>query len=255
MTPSRAWALLLLLSFSVLCSAQGTPVRSPEAVTALNACSAAMGSHGIVDIAIWGRILNDNSVDSEQNFVIKTKGTGRVRNEITVQGRTFTNTFNFGRGKRSRSDRPEPERIPATLASYYRPEAVPALACVIDVTRPNVAIEYVRLEQVNGRWAHHIRFTAKSNRPDKAAIVELISDYHLFIDAETFLVLQSQQRVFSPNGIENNSIWVSSFSDYRSVQGVLMPYHIERWADGQKHSEMVIEAIQVNAGISDAEFE
>ncbi len=44
------------------------------------------------------------------------------------------------------------------------------------------------------------------------------------------------------------------FSGYRSVQGLLTPFKIERFSNGTKTEEMVFTAVKYNTGLKDQDF-
>ena len=45
-----------------------------------------------------------------------------------------------------------------------------------------------------------------------------------------------------------------TFSDYRPINGVAVPFHQEEFVDGQNISKLDLTDVQFNTGVSDAEF-
>jgi len=44
------------------------------------------------------------------------------------------------------------------------------------------------------------------------------------------------------------------FSDYRSVSGVMVPFHIQRWLQGMLNTELTVTAATINNGLTDRDF-
>jgi hypothetical protein len=83
----------------------------------------------------------------------------------------------------------------------------------------------------------------------------MISEFHVFIDQASHLVVKSISYQFSPDAIENRSSVETYYDDYRLVQGVLLPYHSIRYVAGQKDSEISLKSITLNVGIPDSDFQ
>ena len=185
--------------------------------------------------------------------VSKTKGAELARHDISDTTGTFTSVIRYGRGFQIKAG--QKSGLSVAFTSYYISEHVPALACAVNLTRPVMNVRYVGVEQVGSRTAHHLVYEMRSSNPKLADIVQLLSEYHLYIDTQTFVVLRTSHFVFSPDAVENRSQWDAYYDDYRAVNGVLMPFHITRYAAGQKHSDAVFNNVQVNIGIPDSDFE
>ena len=44
---------------------------------------------------------------------------------------------------------------------------------------------------------------------------------------------------------------IGHYSDYRTVNGVLMPFHVENYLAGQKIADITFSSVQANTGILD----
>ena len=82
-----------------------------------------------------------------------------------------------------------------------------------------------------------------------------LSEYHVYVDKQSLVVLKTSSFVFSPTNLQNRSIWEAYYSDYRSVRGMLVPFHVENYLDGQKIQDMVFSDVQVGMPLSNAEFQ
>jgi hypothetical protein len=110
---------------------------------------------------------------------------------------------------------------------------------------------YLGAEDVGGRATFHVLL--QSGSEDKAR--QLLSEFHLYIDQQTGTILKTRSYVFHPEAIENHSTWEVFYSDYRRAGTALVPYQIERFIDGQRHSNITLSAFRTDVAISDTEFE
>lgn len=117
--------------------------------------------------------------------------------------------------------------------------------------------EYIGTEMVEGHSVSHLRFhmAARGKSKHQDAVEELLSESHVFIDSATNRVVSIRTWVFSPETVENRSVWEAVYSDYRDVDGVLMPFHIQDHIAGQPHRETVLTSVQTDANISETDFQ
>ncbi len=252
---THLFACVLVLCFLAAqpLPSQGQVTRSPEAVALLTQCAAAMGTAQVQDVQAEGTITRADGREAARNLVVKSKGADRVRHEITAADRQEAYVLNRGRGYELRGQ--AKKALSAHATGYYRPEHLPALACEVDLARSQVQALFVGVEGFRGRPAYHIKFVAAPKGDANDGLEALLSEFHVFIDGETMLVLKTQSYVFAPDAIENHSRWELFYGDYRNVGGVMIPFRIERYDNGTKLDEIVFRQVQTTVGIADSEFE
>ncbi|MGH9509003.1 MAG: hypothetical protein ACRD2Q_08660 [Terriglobales bacterium] len=243
--------LFFLAAQPVLSQAQVT--RSPEAVALLAQCAATMGAAQLQDVQAEGTVTRADGREPARSLLVKSKGADRVRNEITAADRQETYVVNRGRGHELRGE--TRKALPAHAIGYHRPEHIPAFACQVDLGRSQMEAVFVGVEAVRGRAAYHIKFVAAARGDADDGLEALLSEFHVFLDGETLVVLKTWNYVFAPDAIENHSRWELYYSDYRNVGGVMMPFRIERYDNDQKLEEVVFSRVLTNVGIADSEFE
>lgn len=75
--------------------------------------------------------------------------------------------------------------------------------------------------------------------------------YNYFIDAEAFVILKLKSRV----NVEGNMIETETIlSNYKPVEGVIIPHSSEMKFNGQTMMQLVIEKIEINSEIEDSKF-
>ena len=113
---------------------------------------------------------------------------------------------------------------------------------LVDYEQKGHRAEYVGMEPVGGKPAHHLKFTLKSG-----------AERHVYLDPATFLERRQTGMFTQPN---NQKVPVIlDFSDWREVNGVKFPFAIDedRSAPGQTYA-IYIESIEVNVPIEAAKF-
>lgn len=240
----------LLFAQTAPATAQSTSVNS-----ILLACEQTMGGQG-ADRSFYaeGEITVAGSSPS-QHIVWKTKGRDLFRQEVTEGENTTVSIVNHGQG--SRTYKAVRVNLPEHATAYFRPEYIPALSCTIDRSRAGMVAEYLGQEVVGGETADHIKFSMAPNGKDKKIddLEQLISEYHVFISTVSHRVLATRTWIFSPEAVQNHSSWETFFTDYRDVNGVLMPFHIENRLNGQEIRDIVLSVVREDASISDSEFQ
>jgi len=245
--------LLLLAPLSLLgqdSPTPGTVTRDPQAVTLLGECAATMGASLIQDTYAQGSLISAKDPNATGAIISQSKGVN-IRNDIADPGGTSTYVVNGGSA--SSTVNGTKTKLPYQAGAYSRPDYVPALACVIDLARPYMSVSYVGVEQVNGRPAYHIQFNATlPNDPDGNE--KLISEFHVFLDQQTLLVVKTQSWVFAPDNLTNRSTWETYYDNYRNVNGVLLPFHVTNYLAEIKAEEITFISVQINVGVSDSQF-
>lgn len=184
---------------------------------------------------------------------LKTKGLDRLRSEVTIAGSQTISVTRAGSGNTNKDG--QRQDLPPWVTAYQRPIHLPALSRLADIANPQMNVLYVGLEEVNGLPAHHIRLFASPTDETPAEIEEMISDFHLFLDSQTLLIVKTLSYDFSPEIIENRTLVATYFADFRPVGGLVIPHRIERYIYDEKHLEINLTAVQFNVGLPDSEFQ
>jgi hypothetical protein len=231
------------------------PARDPRAIALLAQCAAAMGNVGPTDPYVAaGQVTYADGQTPAADLVIKGLGSDRVRRELTTAAGQSIWIVNRTVG--SANVNGKPQKVPFFQTKYFRPENNPAALCALDVTRGAMNAIYAGLESVGSTPAHHIHFfVATQNQPGSLDQNEpVISDFHLFLDAQSFVVVKTKTFAFSSNAIENRSDWETYYSDYRRVGAVLLPFRLDNFLRGQKLLTLTFTTIRNDVPLSDQDF-
>jgi hypothetical protein len=223
--------------------------RDPQALALLSQCSSAMGvSSPIPDLYVTGTMTPVNPDSAPSSFVLKSKGTDRIRTEFNSATGLKVFVVNNGQGFSLIAGARKSSALHST--EYFRPEHLSAFACSIDLARPNVGVSYVGLESLGSSTAHHLVFRAASPDP----LEEVISEFHVYLDPQTLRVVKTANWVFAPNAVENRSLWETYYDSYQPIAGVLFPMHISHFIAGSKLDDWNFTSVQSDVPVADGDF-
>lgn len=240
---------LTLFIFPLCCFGQ---ITDPHII--LLRCAQAMGTFSQPTLHVIAD--GTESIDAEntvpirivtrdlRDFRIERGNTASREITIITNGRGWHDTG----GKRT--------RIASHTAAYFKADHVPALLCSADHTRKGLGVSYVGEEVVGGKAAFHLKLVPlpKQNGQQADKTDALISEYHIFIDEQSFVVLKTARYAFSPNAVENRSLWEAFYSDYRNVNGVMMPFRLDNLISGRPFSTTIFTSITTGSVVPDQEF-
>ncbi len=131
------------------------------------------------------------------------------------------------------------QEMPAEQGRLFREQADFANPLVVYKERGYV-LELLGKEDLDGKPAFRLKLTRDNGK-------EIV----IFLDAGSGVELKSAQRI--RNG-EKDALVEILYSDYRPVNGCLMPFAIENRLDGQTQMRMSFETIEINPVLEAAFF-
>jgi outer membrane lipoprotein-sorting protein len=229
----------------------GTVRKDPQALAVISKASAAMGMGNAAatqDSVAHATVTYGRDVPVA--VTITTKAKDRLRYDLPDGRSTFVS-----QGEGTLVTKGERHSLPLWTTKYQRPEHIPALSMLGTYTDTQLNVVYVGQESVAGRLCHHIEIFAAPSDGTPPDTERLLSEYHAWIDAETFVLAKTRTYMFSTKIIENRSAVENTFNDYRLVSGMLIPFRITHFSNGSQLSETVLTDITFNVGVADSAFE
>jgi len=167
----------------------------------------------------------------------------KQRLEIVFNGQTAVQVYNGSEGWKLRPflNRHEVEKYSADeLKQASSQSDIDGL--LIDYASKGSKVESVGVEQVEGRKAYNLKVTDKNGNVR-----------HDWVDAESFLEIKVEG---SPRRLDGKYHPVATYlRDYRSVNGLIMPYLMETVVEGVKDTEKIqIEEIVSNPKLDESRF-
>ena len=244
---------IVILLPAIPLRAQVVPQRDPQAISLLaQSLAVNAGAAGRVqDSVAEGTVAWLDGTTSP--IILKTKGQDGLRYEFSSGGVQTVSVFSGGRGHTSRNG--DRRNLPPWATAYLRSMHIPAFSRLGDFARGGMNVIYVGLEDVNGQPAHHIRLFASPADQTPPEIEEIISDFHLFLDARSLLIVKTLSYDYSPDVIENRTLVETYLEDYRAVGGLAVPHRITRFIYGQEQMRIILTSVRLNVGLPDSEFQ
>lgn len=187
--------------------------------------------------------VNRPTEQVELPFKMELERGRKQRLEIEFNGQTAVQVYNGSQGWKLRPflNRHEVEKFTADeLRDYSRQSDLDGL--LIDYAAKGSKVEAESVDQVEGRSAYNLKVTDKSGNVR-----------HVWVDAQNFLEVKIEG---SPRRLDGKYHPVATFlRDYRSVNGLMMPYLMETVVEGVKDTEKIqFDQIVANPKLEDAQF-
>jgi Outer membrane lipoprotein-sorting protein len=176
-------------------------------------------------------------------FVMEMKRPRKSRVEIEFAGKTAIQVYDGTNGWKLRPFLNRNDVEPFTAEELKSEEAKSDLdGPLVDYAAKGTKVELEGSEPVEGRNTYKLKLTMKNGTVQ-----------YVWIDAENFLDVKVEG---TPRRMDGKMHNVSIYQrDFRSVQGVMVPFTLETVVDGYHEThKMVIEKVAVNPKLDDALF-
>jgi hypothetical protein len=244
---NERWLLFLLLLLFLGQNVLGQD-QAPMPEVILSRCAQAMGApHAGFDLVAEGETREAGS-DSVEQIRIRSHGIESFRFERGGSGTADVAIVSRGHGWHLRQG--QKTEAPHHTTAYFKADHLPGLTCGAFSAgqMPGMRATYLGEETTGSRPTFHVKLSAapKGKNPRRDALESVMSEYHLWIDQQSFVVLKTATYFFSPNAIENRSLWETYYSEYRTVNGILMPFHLDHFLAGQSFSTTTFSSIRID---------
>jgi outer membrane lipoprotein-sorting protein len=191
-------------------------------------------------IRIHGRMVMAQGMEAP--FTMMQKRPKMTRTEFTLQGMTGMQVYD---GKNAWMVMPfmgkkDPEAMPAEQAQMLDEQA-DMDGPLVDYKEKGNKVELLGKEQVEGADAYKLKITLKNGQ-----------ERIVYLDAESGLEVKTEaKRTVRGSEVEGESY----LSDYKEVNGLMMPFTMENGAKGQSmRQKMVIDSVETNVSLADSLF-
>jgi outer membrane lipoprotein-sorting protein len=175
------------------------------------------------------------------NALIFRKQPNLSRTEVEVQGNTIVQAYDGETGWiiNPMMGTAEPQKMPVEMMEAMKEEKFES--DLIDYKDKGNTVELVGTEMVDTVETYKIRLTKKSG-----------DEEYYYFDKQSYLpVMESRSINFGPMKDQDSQTYIS---DYREVEGLMMPHSIEVKANGQSIQKLNIEEYVFNEDIDDSIF-
>jgi outer membrane lipoprotein-sorting protein len=179
----------------------------------------------------------------EAPIVMQIKRPASMRMEMTVQGKSFIQAFDGATAWTANpfTGSPDPQKSNDEDTQQAKDDSDFIEGALVDYKTKGNTVELIGKEDVEGTSAYKLKVTKKGGSVE-----------YDFLDAQTFLPIRSSgKRKQGGQEIE----YESTPSNYKPVNGVMMPYSLSQKMNGSPMMDLTIEKIEANTTINDAVFQ
>jgi hypothetical protein len=257
---SRFVFLFVLLTFAKSATAQQATASAPQATALLQqALTALSGSHPLTDVTLTGTARRIAGSDDETGTVtVKALAAGAARMDLNLSSGPRSETMNISAlpaGSWS-----GPDAVAHRIADHNLMLIDPAwFFPLFPISRglaTGYAATYIGQEARNGKSVQHIAITQTSGVqiPAGAPSLPHLSQMDFFLDATTLLPAAATFNIHPDNDAGRDFPIEVQFSDYRNVNGVQIPFHVQKSLNNSLILDLQFSSAAVNTGFSAAEF-
>jgi hypothetical protein len=252
------WLPLLTLFVGTLPS-QTTPVSDPQALSLAAKSMAAMtGGAVVTDISFSGTVtLVAGSNIETGTGVFLAKGINESRVGLTLSGGKRTEIRNAASGIPTGSW--SGKAGTATIAQHNcwtdSPWFAPMLSS-LSTSNAVVVLSYLGRDVYAGIPVLHLRSYRYLPTQDaaSAAFLQEASTMDFYLDPSSLLPFAVAFNVHPDNDFNTNIRIEIRFADYRAVNGIKAPFHIQRLLNGGLAMDVAVTNVAVNSGLPDTTF-
>jgi len=254
------FSLLALTSADAVAAAkQYQLTQDPQAIAVAQAAFAAMGGAQAVaayqdSVASGTATIYVGGTPVSYPITLKSKGLRETRNELQMPKGTNIRVVNQGQGAITRPDGAV-KSLDANNTFYEHVSHVPLLSVLAEYAGGNVNLLYKGTATVQGQTEDVIELDFVPDLgPGNGPVWASMSRTLFFVNQSTRLVDKTQHSSFgegNPNDTFNEEVY---YTDYRSVNGILVPFHQTVFIDGQLDTDLKLASVNLNVGLSDSDF-
>jgi hypothetical protein len=132
----------------------------------------------------------------------------------------------------------------------------PGFAMQTALNDPSISTMYIGPELFAGVPAVHLVFyrTLTAQSVPTISLVQRLSTTHVFLDATSGLPIGFRFNTHPDNDAGLDIPVEIHFSLYKQTNGVQVPYHVQKFLQGNLLLDLYVTAVQVNSGLTDSSF-
>jgi hypothetical protein len=230
-----------------------TPLRDPQALSLLQGAIVGMGGSVPNDsVATATVVIQAGSSTQNGTAQFLTRGADQSSEEIVTadSDRTLIYSRDLGAEQSQGILQVSPLELVSTRQSPIFP--LPLLANILN--NQDSTLQYVGLETIDGASYQHIRtWNTYASTADRQPLSEFtVRD--IWLNASSGLPWRISYNLRAGRGSPPRQPIQVTYGDFRRVGGILFPYLTLRSLNGTPWMTIVIQKVQLNTGLTDANF-
>jgi hypothetical protein len=235
-----------------------TATRNPQAVAlATNSVARLSGSVQIADITLSGTATRIAGSDTGSGTItLKALGTSNSRMDLSLSDGTFSEI------RTAQTGTPQGQWLAAS-GSYNNVAAhncmtdaawfFPSLSVLSQLSNPNLVATYIGPETKAGVGVYHLRLSIQSPT-DPTGLLQQLSAEDVYLNASTYLPVALVFQTHPDTDALTNILVEVDFSNYQSINGVLIPFSIQKFLNGSLFLDITIQSAVLNSGLAQSVF-
>lgn len=239
-------------------SPQSTTSDAQAVTLAQQAVVALTGGAAITDVTLSANVTSISGSDSETGTgMLKAKGTSESRIDLNLSSGTQSDVRNSSAGSWQKNGAAPVNHAAhncLTDAAWFFP-ALSSLSAVANGTTTYRTL-YIGQESLYGHSVQHITISQPTSSPDAAAVQAIahLSSIEWYLDTATALPVAVR---FTMHPEDNASVDLPievRFSNYQSSNGILVPFHVQKYLNNGLVLDLSINSVALNTGLPDSDF-
>ena len=240
-------------------SIQGQPVQKDAvALAILGQMAAATGWNSTNlprDLVASGTTTVSAGGDSQVfSVTYKLRGASQSISELAGESGS-SRTISDGKNSATVLPDGKVSRLPSYFARSMRQMAFPFMTQISHSGASDISVASVGTREISGSLCRGVTVAHRLDRDDPLARVEdLASPMTIWVSSTTGLPMQIDYALTGANNFKAVLHLSRTFSDYRMVNGLAVPFHQEEISQGQRNIALDLSSVQFNSGLVDSDF-
>jgi hypothetical protein len=233
-----------------------SPQRDPQALASLTQMITATnwGAVQTQDVVATGMVTRDHG-DYQDTVGIRLESSGPRLYRSDVQDPTGTVTTILNGDGAAVTTASSAQLLPSYVAIAMRPIAFPFFGGFLSFLDNSYTVKYDGVETIAGQAAYRIEFVAPPGGSDPISqLRSKVSQLTVWISVASAYPVQVTYRRISNNNPNASRQITQTFSDYRTVEGILVPFHQEEYASGHMILSLQLSTVNLNTGVPSADY-
>jgi hypothetical protein len=257
--PGLSLAALFLVVPSAFPQSNPTPTTSAPQAAALasQALASLIGTAQVNDVTLTGSGTRTAGSDVESGSVsLKALGTSQSRLDFSVASGTRSEIRDLNSSAAPQgfwigldgSVHSMANQNCVTDAAWF----FPPFSVLSQLSNTNLVASYVGQETKNGAAVQHLSFAVQNG--DTTGLSQQLSTEDIYLDASSYLPVALAFNVHPDNDASANIPVEIDFSNYQTVSGVQVPFHIQQFLNGTVLYDLTIQSATLNSGLTNTAF-
>ncbi len=248
---------VLLLS-STFAQQVAAPAVSPASLLQTS-LSAQIGKAQITDVTLSGTLRRVAGSDDETGTAtLQAASNGSICLTLNLSSGSHTEVANFFNAPSAIWSGPDGISHAIAYHNLLAESAwfSPSIAVARRLTATNFVATYVGHESFNNQGVEHLSVSQVPSSPDPPGVPTLahLSQVDFYLDSTTMLPVAIS---FNTHPDDNSLVDIPVqvlFSDYRSVSGFQIPFHIQKFLNNSLLLDLQIQSASFNSGLTNINF-